>query len=435
MKNKIIFLFCLIVITVFSTLFILPTSFMKDEVIKIAGINIPVPDMVFNRFLPWRFGLDLVGGAALVYEINLDEIPREQIASVTNGLKDVIERRINLYGVAEPRVRIIERGDRRQLLVELAGVSDIGAAIKEIGETPFLDFRENCVTEGETMTCTPTGLSGKHISRALVDTGALGALTPSVSLEFNEEGARLFEEITTRNVGKNVAIFLDGFPVSAPVVQEKIIGGRAQISGEGITLQSAHQLVERFNAGALAAPITLINQRTVNATAAEDSLWRIIYAGAISILFVAIFVIAVYRKQGIIAAISLILYVIFTLAIFKLIPGFTMTLAGITGFILSIGAALDANILIFERTKEELKKGSSGTSAVESGFRFAWSSIRDSNTSTIITALILYALTTSFVRGFALTLLIGILINLVMTYVITRNLLRFFPSKTLKIKQ
>ncbi len=433
MKNKIIFLSCLIVLTVFSVLFILPTSNADGPITTIVGVNIP--DVTFNRFLPWRFGLDLVGGAALVYEIDLTAIPSEQITSVTNGLKSVIERRINLYGVAEPRVRIIEKGERRQLLVELAGVSDIGAAIKEIGETPFLDFRENCVTEGETMTCTPTGLSGKHISRASVATGALGTLTPAVSLEFNAEGAKLFEEITARNVGKQVAIFLDGFPISAPVVQEKISGGSAQISGEGITLQVAHQLVERFNAGALAAPITLVNQRTVNATAAEDSLEKIINAGAISILFIAIFIMAVYRRQGIIAAISLILYVIFTLAIFKMIPGFTMTLAGITGFILSIGAALDANILIFERTKEELKRGSHGSSAVESGFRFAWSSIRDSNISTIITALILYFFTTSFVKGFALTLLIGILINLVMTYVVTRNLLRFFPSKAIKIKQ
>lgn len=431
MKNKIIFLICLIVFTVSATLFILPTPSTEGETTM---INADIPNVILNRFLPWRFGLDLVGGAALVYEIDLTAVPSAQVASVTSGLRDVIERRVNLYGVAEPRVRIIEKGYRRQLLVELAGVSDIGAAIQEIGETPFLDFRENCVTTEETMTCVPTELSGRHITSASVSSGPLGALSPAVSLEFNEEGAKLFEAITARNIGQPVAIFLDGVPISAPVVQEKIIGSSAQISGGGITLESAHQLAQRFNAGALAAPITLINQRTVNATAAQDSLERIILAGAISVLFIAIFIIAIYRKQGVIAAIALILYVIFSLAIFKLIPGFTMTLAGITGFILSIGAALDANILIFERTKEELRRGSHSVSAMESGFRFAWSSIRDSNISTIITALILYFFTTSFVKGFALTLLVGILINLVMTYFITRNLLRVFPSR-IKIKK
>ena len=229
---------------------------------------------------------------------------------------------------------------------------------------------------------------------------------------------------------KPVAIFLDGVPISAPVVKVKIIGGNAQLSGEGITLDSARQLVERFNAGALSAPIKLANQRTVNATAAEDSLNRIIFAGAISILLIIAFIIAIYKKRGIIAGVSLLLYVVFSLAVFKLIPGFSMSLSGITGFVLSIGAALDANILIFEREKEEIKQGARGLSAIESGFRFAWSSIRDSNVSTILTAFALYIFTSSFVKGFALTLLVGIFINLITTYVVTRNLLRVFPGKT-----
>ena len=429
MKNKILFLILLTVVTVASVFFILPSS-IGEEMAEI--IPVRIPNLFLNEFLPWRFGLDLVGGIALVYDIDITAVPSEKVESVTNGLRDVIERRINLYGVAEPRVRVIAQGERRQLLVELAGIDDVGAAVQEIGDTPFLDFGENCVIAENIMTCDPTGLSGKHIERASVATDQLGIIMPVVSLEFNEEGSKLFEEITARNVGQQVAIFLDGAPISSPVVQEKIIGGSAQISGGNMTLELAHELVERLNAGALAAPIRLASQRAVNATAAVDSLYRILLAGVISILLVIIFIIAVYKKNGIIAGVALLLYVIFSLAVFKLIPGFTMSLAGITGFILSIGAALDANILIFERTKEESRQGARGLAAVESGFKFAWSSIRDSNVSTILTALVLYLLTTGFVQGFALTLLVGILINLAMTYVVTRNLLKIFPGRATK---
>jgi protein-export membrane protein SecD len=422
MKNKIIFLLFLAIVAVSSAFFILPPSS------TIAGIK--VPDLYFNRFSPWRLGLDLVGGTALTYDIDLSGVERGDVTAVTNGLKDVIEKRIDLYGVSEPRVRVVEKGDSRQLLVELAGISNVDEAVKEIGETPYLDFREDCSFTDESIACVPTELSGMHIKRASVASNQQGIALPVVSLEFTEEGSKLFEEITGRNVGKPLAIFLDGVPISAPVVEEKIIGGNAQISGKGITADVARQLVERFNAGALSAPIKLANQRTVNATAAEDSLNRIVFAGFISILLIVAFIISIYKKRGIIAGMSLILYVVFSLAIFKLIPGFTMSLSGVTGFILSIGAALDANILIFERAKEESRHGASRLSAIESGFRFAWSSIRDSNVSTIFTALILYLFTSSFVKGFALTLLVGIIINLCMTYVVTRNLLKIFPGKT-----
>ena len=160
MKNKIIFLFLLMVVAIVATFFVLPPS-TGDEIAEI--IPVRIPNLFFNGFLPWRLGLDLVGGTALVYDIDLTEIPREKVDSVVNGLRDVIERRVDLYGVAEPRVRIIAQGERRQLLVELAGISDISAAVQEIGETPFLNFKENCVIAEDTMTCDPTGLSGKHI--------------------------------------------------------------------------------------------------------------------------------------------------------------------------------------------------------------------------------------------------------------------------------
>jgi preprotein translocase subunit SecD len=284
------------------------------------------------------------------------------------------------------------------------------------------------------LVCSETELTGRHVKKASLAIDSRGVAVPVVELEFNDEGARIFENVTERNVGKPLAIFLDNEPIDAPIVSEKIIGGKAQISGEGITLESANKLVERFNAGALSAPITLANQRTVNATAAEDSLARILFAGGVGILLVMAFMIAFYRGKGFIAAFALLFYVVVTLAVFKLIPGFALSLAGITGFILSIGAAVDANILIFERAKEEIKRGAQKVSAMESGFRFAWNSIRDSNVSTIITSLILYSFTTSFVKGFALTLMVGVIVNLLTTFFVTRNVLRIFTIRSKQSK-
>jgi preprotein translocase subunit SecD len=410
-----------------ASLFIIPKG-----PIDVNGIKIP--DVVLNRTLPWRLGLDLIGGTALTYDIDLSGVEGSEVDAVVNGLKDVIEKRVNLYGVSEPRVRIVEKGDNRQVLVELAGIKDVGDAVKEIGETPFLDFRENCSVSEEMLVCSETELTGRHVKKASLAIDSRGVAVPVVELEFNDEGARIFENVTERNVGKPLAIFLDNEPIDAPIVSEKIIGGKAQISGEGITLESANKLVERFNAGALSAPITLANQRTVNATAAEDSLARILFAGGVGILLVMAFMIAFYRGKGFIAAFALLFYVVVTLAVFKLIPGFALSLAGITGFILSIGAAVDANILIFERAKEEIKRGAQKVSAMESGFRFAWNSIRDSNVSTIITSLILYSFTTSFVKGFALTLMVGVIVNLLTTFFVTRNVLRIFTIRSKQSK-
>jgi len=401
-----------------SFVFVLPKAGVDVASVK-------TPDLILNRFMPWRLGLDLAGGSALVYDIDLSAVERSEQQSVLNGLKDVIERRIDLYGVSEPRVRIIDKGDKKQLLVELAGEKDLAGAAKQIGETPLLDFRENCTFTEEMISCTQTELTGRYIKSAVVMTSAQGLSRPVVSLEFNDEGAKLFEEITGRNIGKPLAIFLDNDIVDAPVVEEKIVGGKAQISGGGIDMESASILVERFNAGALSAPITLVNQRMVNASAADDSMRQIIFAGLIGLGAIAVFMIIMYRSLGLIASLVLLLYIAFTLGVFKLTPGFTMSLAGITGFILSVGASVDAIILIFERAKEEMAHGASRKAAIESGFKFAWSSIRDSNINTIITSVILYAFTSSFVKGFALTLMIGIIVNLVVTFTVTRNILRF----------
>lgn len=423
MKRKALFLIITLLVFVTGALFALPKP----------GTPLPggkiTPDVFLNRFMPWRLGLDLVGGSALVYDIDLTNVPKADYSAVIGGLKDVIERRVNLYGVSEPRVRVIEKGERRQLLIELAGISDLDKAIKEIGETPTLDFRENCqtaTTDGgeEILMCVPTELTGRHVKSAAWGYAEQGFSAPLVSIEFDGEGATLFEAITERNIGKPLAIFLDGNLISAPVVNEKIAGGRAQISGEGITVESARKLAERFNAGALSAPISLESRRSVNATAAEDSLQRIVFAGLVGAGLVMSFMIAMYGSFGVISALSLIFYTALTLAVFKVTPGFTMSLAGITGFILSVGSAVDANILIFERAKEEIKRGVGRKSSIENGFRYAWTSIRDSNVSTMIIALILYFFSSSFVKGFALTLLVGMAVNLAVTYSVSRNMLR-----------
>lgn len=371
---------------------------------------------------PWRLGLDLVGGSHLIYKVDLTKVPAADHDSVLNGLRDVIERRVNLFGVSEPQVYLSSGGDGSNLVVELAGIKKIEDAINQIGTTPLLEFKE-VEENGSSTEFITTNLTGRYIKSAQVTFNQTTG-KPEVGLEFNDEGAGIFEMLTEANVGKVVAIFLDGVLIEAPVVQQKISGGQAVISGS-FNIQTAKQLVERFNAGALPAPITLINQQTVSATLGADSLHKALVAGLIGTLLVMIFMVLYYRYLGVFAAIALIIYVFLTLGIFKLFS-VTMTLAGLAGFILTIGMAVDANILIFERVKEEIKRGLSRGNAIEEGFKRAWPSIRDSNTSSIITALILYFLTSSFVRGFALTLLIGVVISMFSAITTTRLLLKVF---------
>jgi preprotein translocase subunit SecD len=217
---------------------------------------------------------------------------------------------------------------------------------------------------------------------------------------------------------------LDNELIEAPVVREKITGGKAQISGQ-FTLNQAKKLVERFNAGALPAPIVLVSQQTIGADFGQGAVNRAIFAGLLGTLAIIMFMILYYRRQGIFAAAALLMYIAFTLAIFKIVP-VTMTLAGVAGFILSIGMAVDANILVFERTKEEIKKGLGNVAAIEEGFRRAWTSIRDSNISTMITSAVLYYFTSSFVRGFALTLFLGVVMSMFSAITLTRTMMRIF---------
>ena len=383
------------------------------------------PYVNISKYLPWRLGLDLVGGSYLVYEVDMSNVNSADQAFVVNGLRDVIEKRVNLFGVSEPRIATSKVGDNYRLNVELAGIKDIKEAIKQIGETPALWFSEVDLTDPQKPNFITTELTGRYIKGAQLVFSDVNL--PLVSLEFNDDGSRIFENITKNNVGKFLGIFLDGEPIEIARVSEAISGGKAQISGMK-DVKEAKKLVERLNAGALPAPINLINQQTISASLGQDSLRRTIWAGVWGTLAVALFMLIYYHVLGFFSVLALSIYIVLSLVIFKLFS-VTMTLAGIAGFILTIGMAVDANILIFERTREEIKRGLSKASAMEEGFKRAWTSIRDSNLTTILTALILYNLTTSFVKGFALTLLIGVLVSMFTAITVTRNLLKVFYIK------
>lgn len=419
----------------------------------LASAGIPVKHSMFDRLdakLPYRFGLDIQGGTHLVYRADTNAVVLHERDEAMAALRDVIERRVNLFGVAEPLVQIekgraADGGAESRLIVELAGISNISAAIRLIGETPFLEFREERPAAEQTAIAeaqkkgervdedplfTPTPLTGRFIKRAAVDFDPT-TFQAQVSLEMTDEGGRLFQELTKRNVGKRLAIYLDGAPISAPVVNEEIADGRAQITGN-FTPEEAKEFAGRLNAGALPVPITLIAQQSVEASLGSASLAASIRAGVIGFAVVAVFMILWYRLPGIIAVLALMLYLAITLAIFKLVP-VTLTIAGIAGLILSVGMAVDANILIFERLKEELRAGKGLENAMREGFGRAWTSIRDSNVSSILTSLILYWLGTSVVQGFALTLGIGILVSMFSAISVTRTLL--FAVRTPRLEQ
>lgn len=392
----------------------------------IAGIFVYEPVWrTLSSFRPWRLGLDLAGGSYLTYEIDLSQVAGPDKDSVVTGLRGVIEKRVNLFGISEPRVYTENSAGATRLVVELAGIKDVSEAIKQIGETPFLDFREVIEEGTSTVSFLPTELTGRYVKGAQLQFDTITG-APQVSIEFNGDGGDIFAEVTGRNIGRPLAIFLDNELVEMPMVQEKITGGKAQITGK-FTVDEARKMVERFNAGALPAPITLVNQRTINSDFGKDSLDKALFAGALGTLFVILFMLIFYRLLGIYSTVALLMYIALTLGIFKLF-NVTMTLAGIAGFILSIGMSVDANILVFERMKEELRRGVSRTAAIEEGFRRAWTSIRDSNVGTLITAGVLYFFTSSFVRGFALTLFIGVVVSMFSAITITRTLLRVFVN-------
>ena len=387
---------------------------------------------------PYRLGLDLAGGTHLLYRADFTNFAGTSKSGAMDGLRDVIERRVNLFGVTEPVVQVEQAGGEYRLIVELAGVRDIREAIRLIGETPFLEFkapRDEADTERileaakqqsnsipfEDPYFVSTDLNGRYLKRADLQFDPT-TNAPIIGIEFNDEGDKLFEALTEKYIGRPIGVYLDGAPLSAPVVREKIFGGRAQITGQ-FSILEARELVRRLNSGALPVPITLVNQQTVEASLGAESLARSLSAAVIGFLAVACFMAFWYRLPGLIAVVALSIYVGIILTLFKIIP-VTLTAAGIAGFVLSVGMAVDANILIFERMKEELRRGKTLPSAIVEGFGRAWTSIRDSNVSSLITAAILYWLGTSVVRGFALTLGIGVLVSMLSAISISRTFLR-----------
>ncbi len=554
MKNQqLLISIFLLIIGITLGAFIYPGFLNKSIVFLNNAFNLNISEYKSDGF---KLGLDLQGGSQLIYEADLSSVPFEEKEQRMENLRDLIERRIDQFGVAEPLVQI--KGER--LIVELAGVVDPLEAIKMIGETPYLEFRELIdidleseedidvynkealekaeeilekiknngdfdelaseysedpgskdkngdlgwfkkgimvpefeeavfslkkgeisdeivetsfgyhiikKTEDEnekqeikashiliSKKTTPekdyewvlTELKGEHLktARYKVDPG----IGIQIELDFTSEGGVIFEKITERNIGRPLAIFLDGMSIIdttgdnkiteedlyAPMIQEKITGGQAVITGE-TSIEKARQIAGRLKSGALPVPIELISQQNVGASLGRDSLDRSLKAGLYGFLAVIFFMIIVYRLPGLLASISLMIYIILVLSIFRLIP-VTLTLSGIAGFILSIGMAIDANVLIFSRMKEDLRDGFNLKDSIENSFKRAWPSIRDGNLTTLIVAFILFFIGTSFVKGFALTLIIGISISLFASMVITKYFLKsfqggFFENKTI----
>lgn len=517
------------------------------------------PDITLGSYfkeLKVHLGLDLKGGVALTYDADLSGLAEDQKKEALESVREVVERRVNAFGVSEPVVQTVQNAGTNRILVELPGLTDVDAAIKQIGETPLLEFKE----QGEPQTYTEeqiqairslnvqkqqaaetlltqvlagedfatvaneksedpgnTDQSGNKsggdlgwarqgdfvpaFDKVLFETGTVGEIfpevvesqfgyhvievlekhtiqeegvdveevharhillqkipetpqnleggftatgltgtqlkranvvfdgttnQPQVQLLFNSDGTDLFAEITKRNLGKPVAIMLDGQIISAPTVQSEITTGEAVITGD-FTVEEAKDLVKRLNAGALPVPITLVSQYHVGPTLGQIAVERSFFAGILGLLVLAVFMIVYYRLPGLMAVLALAGYAALTLALFKLWP-ITLTLAGIAGFILSIGMAVDANILVFERLKEEIRLGKPISLAREEAFKRAWLSIRDSNLSSLITCLILYWFGSTIIRGFALTLALGIMVSMFTAIIITRNFLRLIPA-------
>lgn len=512
----------------------------------------------FFQKLKINLGLDLQGGIHLEYKADTSQVESAKTDEAMQAIQDVIERRVNAFGVAEPVIYTTKSGSERRLIVELAGVRDIAQAKTMIKETPFLEFKEEASEEsmqavkelaekadqqvkvkaeevikqalqGEDFSqlakensedsgskesggdlgfvkagsfvpefdavlfeknlkdgeinpelvetqygwhiikkleekgegenreihsahilfakksnalnlqknYVSTGLSGKNLKNAVVEFQSQGLSGPQVGLKFDEEGAKLFAELTKKNLDKTLAIYLDGQIISAPTVQSEITNGEAVITGN-FTTDEAKGLVKRLNEGALPVPIELISQQSVEASLGEISLQKSLKAGIIGLILVIIFMLVYYRFLGLIAALALLIYSGLMLSLFKLSVltpwSITLTLPGIAGFILSIGMAVDANILIFERTKEEIRRGRHIASALDEGFKRAWTSIRDGNVSSIITSLILIEMGTGFVKGFALTLILGVLVSMFTAIVITRTLLKFLMGEWIENK-
>lgn len=407
----------------------------------------------------FKLGLDLAGGSHLVYEADVSALKPEEVPELMNVLRDVIERRINVFGVSEPVVQVerssfVSETKRERLVVELPGVTDVEQAVKEIGKTPLLEFKlvdseilaaraaaekkagdvaePDPAVQEELAKLDPyvaTELTGRYLKGAELvfgqGNGAGLSNEPIVSITFNEEGAALFEKITGENVGEQLAIFLDGALMSSPVINEAIGGGKAIISGS-FTPEEARELVRNLNFGALPVAITLASTQTIGSSLGDEALHAGVYAGVVGFVILALFMILWYRLPGVVSVLALIMYITIMLSLFKLIP-VVLTAAGIAGFILSVGLAVDANVLIAERMKEELRAGKKIDEAIKEGFSRAWLAIRDSNIAHIIVGVILFWFGTALIKGFALVFSIGVFVSMFSAITISRTLLMALP--------
>ena len=432
--KKLLLIFLLFALALFISL---PSEFnISGRKFERPNLDFKIGRFEIKKSFDLVYGLDLAGGSHLVFEADTSQLAEEKRKVALEGVRDVIERRVNLFGISEPNVQVSNFEGKERVIVELPGIKDTKEAAGLIGKTAQLIFAEISGEESEA-TLIPTELTGADLRSAdVVFDQTTGK--PVVSLEFSDEGGKKFAALTEKNIGKPLPIILDNELVSQPVVQEVITGGRAQITGD-FTTDEAKKLSIQLNAGALPVPVSLVEERTVGATLGAESITRSVKAGLVGLIMVLIFMIATYGRLGLVANLGLIIFGVLTLALYKLIP-VVLTLPGIAGFLLSVGMAVDSNILIFERFKEERGKRPVAD-ALEVSFGRAWDSIRDANISTLVTAFILanpfdwsFLHTSGPVRGFAITLALGIGISLFTGIVVSRNLLRVFVRENPKSK-
>lgn len=408
----------------------------KEVVIPPLAIDVNVFGVRIQKAFKTQLGLDLQGGTHLVFETDVAKVKQSDLQDALQSSRDIIERRVNLFGVAEPTVQTVRSGKNYRITVDLPGITNTADAVKLIGQTAQLSFREEAIIPPEIATQNAglrvfnpnPALEGKDVKKATVAYDQQNG-TPQVSLEFSDTGKKKFADLTTKNVGKSIGIFLDQQVLSAPTVQQPILQGNAVISGS-FTVDQAKALAVAINSGALPVPIKLIEQKQIGPTLGASEIQKSIFAGLVGLTAVMAFMIIYYGRLGIIACMGLILYALLSLSLFRAIP-ITLTLSGIAGFILSVGMAVDTNILIFERIKEEKRAGSDHDTAVRLGFGRAIDAIKDANITTISVAFILFnPLNWEFlpqfglVRGFALTLLIGVAMSLFTGIVITKRLIQ-----------
>jgi preprotein translocase subunit SecD len=396
-------------------LFILLVSGFALLVVWPGGANIKIKDKVlWDKDFNVRRGLDLAGGARLTYKAKTEDLSSSEASDAMKALSSNIEKRVNAFGVAEPIIQTSNFNGENRLIVEMPGVTKIEEAIDLIGKTAILEFK----TIGES-DYVSTGITGKDLKRADVSFDELGK--PQVAIEFQGEGIDKFASVTEANVGKQLATFLDGEPLQIATVNEKIVGGKAVISG-GFELAEAQEIAIQLNAGALPLSVELIEQREVGATLGKESIDRSFFAGVVGIIFVSLFMIFYYRFQGILSTVGLAFYLLLMVTLIKVF-GVTMTMGGIAGLILTVGMTMETDILVFERIREELRKGKAFESAVRLGFGNAWPSIKDSNVVSIIIAAMLY-LAGGTIRGFAVVMILGIAIGLLTTFVGTKTFMQ-----------